>query len=61
MKNILIGQIDYLNFKDRETIRSTRIICATRNTIDKLSLYIYMVATSFSCYTKSYSAMETDD
>jgi hypothetical protein len=26
MKNILAGQIDYLNFEDEETIRSTRAI-----------------------------------
>jgi hypothetical protein len=30
MKNILTGRIDHLNFEDRETVRSTQAICATR-------------------------------
>jgi hypothetical protein len=33
MKNILIDQLDHLNFKDEETVRSTRTIYATRNTV----------------------------
>jgi hypothetical protein len=41
MKNILTGQIDYLNFEDGETVHSTWTIRATRSTIAKLSLYIY--------------------
>jgi hypothetical protein len=45
MKNILTGQIDYLNFKNKETVRSTQVIRATHNTVAKLSLslslYIY--------------------
>jgi hypothetical protein len=42
MKNILTGRIDHLNFVDGETIRSTRAIRATRSTVAKLSLYIYI-------------------
>jgi hypothetical protein len=37
MKNILTDRIDYLNFEDGETVRSTHII---RN--QTLSLYIYI-------------------
>jgi hypothetical protein len=48
MKNILTGRIDYLNFEDGETFRSTLAIRATRSTVVKLSLslslYIYMAA-----------------
>jgi hypothetical protein len=40
MKNMLTGRIDHLNFKNRETIRSTRIICATCSTVAKLYIYI---------------------
>jgi hypothetical protein len=42
MKNILIGRIDYLNFEDGETVRSTQTIRATHSTVAKLSLYIYI-------------------
>jgi hypothetical protein len=42
MKNILTGQIDYLNFKDGKTVRNTRVIRATHSTIVKLSLYLYI-------------------
>jgi hypothetical protein len=38
MKNILTDRIDYLNFEDGETVRSTRAIRATRSTVAK---YIY--------------------
>jgi hypothetical protein len=41
MKNILTGQIDYLNFEDEKTVRNTRIIRAMRSTVAKL--YIYMM------------------
>jgi hypothetical protein len=41
MKNILTGRIDYLNFKDGETVRSTRVIRATRSIVAKL-IYIYI-------------------
>jgi hypothetical protein len=41
MKNILTGRIDYLNFEDGKTVRSTHVIRATRNTVAKLSIYIY--------------------
>jgi hypothetical protein len=40
MKNILTGRIDYLNFKDGETVRSTRTIRTTCSTVAKL-IYIY--------------------
>jgi hypothetical protein len=40
MKNILTERIDYLNFEDEKTIRSTRVIRSTRRTVAKLSLYI---------------------
>jgi hypothetical protein len=41
MKNILTGRIDHLNFdEDGETVRSTRVICATRSTVAKLYIYI---------------------
>jgi hypothetical protein len=33
MKNILIGWIDHLSFKDGETIQNTWTIHATRNTV----------------------------
>jgi hypothetical protein len=36
MKNILTGRIDYLNFENGETARSTRVICATSSTVAKL-------------------------
>jgi hypothetical protein len=45
MKNILTGWIDHLNFEDRETIRSTRVICVTCSTIAK---YIYSSLTWFN-------------
>jgi hypothetical protein len=42
MKNILIRRIDYLNFEDGETFRSTRTIRATYSTVAKLSLSLYI-------------------
>jgi hypothetical protein len=39
MKNILTSRIDYLNFEDGETVRSTWVICATRRTV---AIYIYI-------------------
>jgi hypothetical protein len=36
MKNILTGRIDYLNFEDGETVRSTRTIRAMRSSVAKL-------------------------
>jgi hypothetical protein len=42
MRNILIGRIDHLNFKDGETVCSTRTIRATHSTIIKLYIYIYI-------------------
>jgi hypothetical protein len=41
MKNILTGQIDYLNFADGKTVHSTRVIRATRSIVAKLSFSIY--------------------
>jgi transposase-like protein len=37
MKIILNGQINHLNFKNRESIHSTRTINATNSTINKLT------------------------
>jgi hypothetical protein len=46
MKNILSCRIDYLKFKDGETVRNTWVIRAMCSTITKLflslSLYIYI-------------------
>jgi hypothetical protein len=42
MKNILIGRIDYLNYKDGETVHSIRAIRATRSTVAKISLSLYI-------------------
>jgi hypothetical protein len=42
MKNILTGRIGYLNFENGETVRSTRVIRATRSTLAKLSLSLYI-------------------
>jgi hypothetical protein len=39
MKNILTDRIDHLNFKDGETICSTRVIRVTHNTVAKLYIY----------------------
>jgi hypothetical protein len=45
MKIILSRQIDYLNFKNEDTIRSTQIICATHSTIVQF-YYIYTTTTT---------------
>jgi hypothetical protein len=50
MKNILIGRINHLNFEDSEMIRSTRVIRATRSTVAKLSLYIYIFCRYISTF-----------
>jgi hypothetical protein len=39
MKNILTGRIDYLNFEDREIVRSIPDIRIMRNTVVKLFLF----------------------
>jgi hypothetical protein len=33
IKNVLIGQIDHLNFEDKKMVRNTRMIRATRSTV----------------------------
>jgi hypothetical protein len=43
MKNIMTIQINHLNFEDGETVRSTRVIRATYNTVAKLSIYLYII------------------
>jgi hypothetical protein len=50
IENILTGQIDHLNFKEGETVCSTRVIHATRSIVAKLSLYIYTHATFSTTY-----------